>query len=169
MPSNHLEDMIAQWYEYKGYYVIRNNWVGKRSKGGYECELDIVAYHPKTKHLVQIEPSLDASAWAKREERYKKKFAAGQKYGKGLFEGLPTPKPIEQIAVLAYGNKTDHPTLAGGKVLFIGEVLVNIFKDIASHKLGTSTIPEHLPTLRTLQFVAEHWKDIEPVLKGRAS
>jgi hypothetical protein len=41
MASNYLEQLIAEWYEYKGYFIRQNVWVGKRARGGYECELDI--------------------------------------------------------------------------------------------------------------------------------
>ena len=44
MAANYLEQMIAVWYEYRGFFVRRNVLVGKRPKGGYECELDVVAY-----------------------------------------------------------------------------------------------------------------------------
>jgi len=58
MPINHLEQIVAEWLEsewleYQGYFVRRNIKVGKRERGGYECELDIVALHPKEKKLVQ--------------------------------------------------------------------------------------------------------------------
>ena len=43
MSSNFLEQLVAEFYEYKGYFVRRNILVGKRAKGGYECELDVVA------------------------------------------------------------------------------------------------------------------------------
>ena len=69
--NNFLEQLIAEWYELQGYFLRRNVWVGKRAKGGYECELDIIAFHPGKKHLVQIEPSMDASSWAERERKYK--------------------------------------------------------------------------------------------------
>ena len=39
MAGNHLESLVAEWYEFRGYFVRRNIRVGKRSKGGYECEL----------------------------------------------------------------------------------------------------------------------------------
>ena len=42
MSANHLEQLIAEWYEFQGYFVRRNVLVGKRSKGGYECELDVI-------------------------------------------------------------------------------------------------------------------------------
>ncbi len=67
MGHNHLEQLVAEWYEFQGYFVRKNINVGKRLRGGYECELDIVAFHPKTKKLVQVETSMDADSWDKRE------------------------------------------------------------------------------------------------------
>jgi hypothetical protein len=32
MPSNHLEQLVAEWYEYQGYFVRRNIFVGKLPK-----------------------------------------------------------------------------------------------------------------------------------------
>ena len=46
MASNFLEELTAEWYEFNGYFVRRNVNVGKRPEGGYECELDVVAFHP---------------------------------------------------------------------------------------------------------------------------
>ena len=62
--------------------------VGKRVKGGYDCELDVVAFCPQRQHLVHVEPSMDANTWAEREARYAKKFEAGRKYIPGLLPGL---------------------------------------------------------------------------------
>lgn len=62
MEGNYLEQLIAQWYEFQGFFVRQNVLVGKRPKGGYECELDIVAYHPSDQKLVHIEPSMDADS-----------------------------------------------------------------------------------------------------------
>src|SRR5690554_419807 len=41
---NHLEQLVAEWYEYRGYFVRRNIQVGPRANGGYECELDAVLF-----------------------------------------------------------------------------------------------------------------------------
>jgi hypothetical protein len=35
---------------------------------------------PIDNHLIQIEPSIDAYTWKKREQRFRKKFEAEQKY-----------------------------------------------------------------------------------------
>jgi hypothetical protein len=43
-------------------------------------KLDIIAYHPREKHLIHIETSLDALSWKKRRERYSKIFDIAKRY-----------------------------------------------------------------------------------------
>src|SRR5438270_8114137 len=117
MVANHLEQLVAEWYEYQGYYIRRNVKVGKRQRGGWEAELDIVAFHPESNRLKQIECSLDAESWAHREERYRKKFEAGRKYIPGLFKGLKVPDTIEQEAVFVFAATTNWTKLAGGTIV----------------------------------------------------
>lgn len=57
---NFLEQLVAEWYEFRGYFVRRNVRVGPLVKGGHESELDVVAFHPEKKRLVHVEPSMDA-------------------------------------------------------------------------------------------------------------
>lgn len=158
MATNFLEQLISEWYEYRGYFVRRNVWVGKRAKGGYECELDIVAFHPGEGRLVQLEPSMDAASWAQREKRYQKKFEAGRKYIPSLFEGVRIPTEIDQIAVLVFASKRNRGTVGGGKILLVGELLEQIFDVIQRTSIYSSAIPEQFSILRTLQFVAEYYK-----------
>jgi len=165
MANNFLEQLVAEWYEYRGYFVRRNIAVGKRTKGGYECELDIVALDPVRRHLVHIEPSMDAESWEKRERRFKTKFDAGRKYIPGLFPGFDLPNEIEQIAILALASKTNHPTLGGAKVLIVSDLLREIMEDLSEKKLASSTVPEHHALLRTLQFVVEYRKKVFDTLR----
>ena len=160
MTGNYLEQLAAEWYEYQGYVVRRNIFVGKLARGGYECELDIVAFNPVTHHLVHVEPSMDADSWATRERRYRKKFEAGQKYIPSILEGFQLPKAIEQIALLVFASKRDRETLAGGKLLLIPELLEEILAALRTRSLASSVVPEHLPLIRTLQFVAEYRKNV---------
>lgn len=166
MATNYLEQLIAEWYEYKGYFIRRNVNVGKLDRGGYECELDIVGFHPAKNHLVHIEPSVDGDSWAKREERYRKKFKAGRKHIPYLFEGfaLPEADKIEQIAVFAYASKKNHETIAGGKVIVMTDLLDAIFSELKSRSVVTSSIPEQQPILRTLQIVAHCRKNVCQIL-----
>jgi hypothetical protein len=43
---SHLEDLIVEYYDWRGYLVKRNIRVGPLAHGGWEMELDIVAYIP---------------------------------------------------------------------------------------------------------------------------
>ncbi len=56
---SHLEDLIAEYYDWKGCLVKRNIKVGKLSHGGWEMELDVIAFDPHTEHLVHFELSID--------------------------------------------------------------------------------------------------------------
>ena len=149
---NHLENLIKQYYEWKGYVVRTNIKVGKREKGGWEGELDIVAYHPKCRRLIHLEPSTDAYSWATREERYTKKFAAGREYIRTeVFPWLDATVPIEQIAVLISSSRK---VLAGGEVKSIDELMGEIKNDIAAiGKMSKSAIPQEYDLLRTIQLV----------------
>ncbi len=95
---NHLENIIRQYYEWQGYIVRGNVRGGRLPKGGWAGELDIVADHPQTNHLLHLEPSLDADSWAKREERFKKKFAAGRRHiCRDVLPWLDKKTPIQQM------------------------------------------------------------------------
>jgi len=157
---NHLEQLTSEWLEYRGYIVRRNIHVGRRDNGGYEGELDIVAFHPETNHLFHIELSMDAHDWTKREKRFQKKFESGKKYIiKEIFPWLLDKNPdIEQWAVIWASDK-NHKKISEGKMIPIKDfykLIGNYIKDIRNGKIEGNAIPEHFPLLRTMQF-AIHW------------
>lgn len=155
---NFLEQLAGEWYEYQGYFVRRNVLVGRRSQGGYECELDVVAFNPSNRHIVHVEPSMDAHSWKKREIRYKKKFSAGRNYIPNLFKDFKISKKddIEQITLLGFAGKGKHKTLAGGRILLIQDFFPEIMSKLKNTRVRSNAIPESLPLLRTLQFVADN-------------
>ena len=153
---NYLEQLVAEWYEYDGYFVRRNINVGHRTSGGWECELDVVAFHPGRKHLVHVEPSMDASSWNVRASRYQKKFEAGRKYIPKLFAGIDVPTEIEHIALIGIGSRTNNPTLAGGKVMLISDLLLEITRKLRPLRVERAAVPEQFPLLRTIQFMVQY-------------
>lgn len=153
---NYLEQLAAEWYEYQGYFVRRNALVGRRVGGGWECELDVVAFHPGKKHLIHIEPSMDSLSWERRAERYARKFAAGRKYIPEMFAGLDVPKDIEQIALFGLGSKVNNPTLCGGTVWLISDLLRDITTVLRTRRVETAAVSEQFALLRTIQFMCQH-------------
>lgn len=149
----HLESLIAEYLDWQGYLVKSNIKVGRLALGGWEMELDIIGYHPKSNHLVHCEPSLDAFSWEKREVRYKNKFEAGRRYiFSDIFAWLPPSTPLQQIAVFVNRPK-DRDAIAGGVIISIDEFMAEVRGEIVSRGvLAHDAIPEQYPLLRTIQL-----------------
>jgi hypothetical protein len=77
---NHLKELTAEWLNYNRYFVRTAVSVGKRAKGGWDRELDVVAFHPSREHFLHVECSIDAHNWDKREARFLKKFYFGRQH-----------------------------------------------------------------------------------------
>lgn len=147
----HLEDLIVEWYDINKYAVYRNITVAKRAKGGWGCELDVVAHSVKDNRLIHIEASLDAHSWPERERRFEKKFAAGRaSMFVDVVPWLDPNTPIEQIAILAAKRTTP---LAGARVRSVDEFLAEIVTWVRARGPACRTaIPEKYPLLRAIQL-----------------
>lgn len=151
--ATHLETLIHEYLEWRGYLVRRNVKVGRLPRGGWSMELDLIGYHPKTSDLVHYEPSVDALSWEKREARYVKKFEAGRKYlFTEVFAWLPPETPFKQIAVFISHPKDRH-TIAGGSIISIDELMLEIRAEVSKCGImAKNAIPESYPLLRTVQL-----------------
>ena len=150
---SHLETLIAEYLDWQGYLVKKNIKVGRLGHGGWEMEVDIVGYQPKSGSLVHYEPSIDALSWEKREARYKKKFEAGRKYiFTDIFPWLPASTPLKQIAVFITHPK-GRDTIAGGAIVSIDEFMAEVrAKVVACGFMVSNAMPEQYPLLRTVQL-----------------
>jgi hypothetical protein len=150
---SHLESLVAEYLEWQGYLVRRNTKVGRLAHGGWEMELDIVGYHPKSQKLLHYEPSIDALSWDKREARYVKKFSAGRKYIlQEMFSWLPPEISITQIAIFVSRPK-GRDSIAGGSMISIDEFMTEVrAKVVACGRMASNAISEQYPLLRTLQL-----------------
>ena len=150
---SHLETLVAEYLEWQGFLVKKNTKVGKRQLGGWEMELDVVGYHPKSNKVAHYEPSIDAIGWTKREARYKKKFAAGKKYiFTEIFLWVQPNTPLEQIAIFVDHPKNRH-TIAGGTIVSVDEFMAQVrSKVMECGVMSKNAVPEQYPLLRTLQL-----------------
>ena len=80
MANDYLEKLLANWYEYQGYFVFRNQLVGKLAKDSYECKLDVVGLHASKSHLVHTEPSMDCDKWENASSDLRKSSRSGRKW-----------------------------------------------------------------------------------------
>lgn len=155
---NFLEQLVSEWHEYNGYFVRRNVRVGKLDRGGFEGELDVVAFHPGERRLKHIECSTDALSWEEREKRFSRKFAAGERHIKALFTGFGELPNIEKVALFVLGSSKGHPTVGGGTVLMAHEFMDEIRKGLALKSILSNAVPEQFALVRALQFAAYYWK-----------
>jgi hypothetical protein len=153
--DNFLESLVAEWYEFTGYFVRRNARVGKLPRGSFEGELDVVAFNPVTNSLIHIEVSSDAGSWAIRESRLAKKFECGRKYIPKLFSGFALPE-IERIAIFSEVRGKQHPpTIANGTLLPMDEFLRKVRDGLPSSY--QQVIHEQYVILRALQLAKDYW------------
>ena len=149
---NHLETLTAEWLDYNGYFARTAVKVGKRAKGGWDGELDVVAFHPAHRHFLHVECSLDAKTWKDREKMFGRKFAMGRKFARNLFSGMELPTALDQVVVHGYASAPDqHRGLGGGRLVTSQEITAEIIIGIPA-TTWTSAVPENYPLLRTLQF-----------------
>jgi len=151
--ANHLEDLICQYYEWKGWTVRRNVKVGRLGHGGYEGELDVVAYDHKTRTVRHYEPSTDATSWERRDVIYKRKFETGKKHIPSVFPWLPPDFPLEQFAVF-FNVPEKRRKFHGGTAIGIDDLVGMICRDIkVLGRVGKNAIPEQYDLLRMAQLV----------------
>jgi Holliday junction resolvase-like predicted endonuclease len=151
---NFLEQLVAEWYSYKGYFVQTNVKFGPLKHGGYEGEMDVVAFHPKDKVLVHVETSTDSRSWEKRRYHFESKFRRAQKHYSELFHF--DYDAVEKIAIVGLRSIAPDGISFGKDVViktgpeFIRE-MAEYFKDKSPLK---QAVPEHWPLIRLLQISA---------------
>jgi hypothetical protein len=150
---NHLEQLTAEWLGYKGYFVRQSVLVGRRARGGFEGELDVVAFNASTGHLLHVECSLDASSWENRECRFAAKFERGRTHVPLLFSGMSLPPVIDQVALLQFGGGPKD-RVGGARIVWVADFVADILNLLRTLDPAKAAVPSTLPLLRTLQLAA---------------
>ena len=149
---NFLESLVAEWYEYCGFFVRSNPRTRKRLNGGWDVELDVLAYSPSDSRLIHIETSGDANSWQERKDRFlKKKFVLSQSEYESLIGSSICI--IERIAVVGWGStKSDLNWGKGIRVQLIPELLEEITTKLKKTPPLKQAVPESFPLLRAMQM-----------------
>ncbi len=152
---NFLEQVAAEWFTLNGYFVRTNLKYGKRAKGGWEGEMDVVAFHPQTGEFIHIETSMDAGSWANRQKKFARKFQSAEAHLSELFSFPIREK--RRIAVVGFGNIGRPDALGAGiEVKSLAQFIREVGKDLQKLHPLKQAIPETMPLLRAMQF-AIHW------------
>jgi hypothetical protein len=149
---NFLESLVAEWYDYRGYFVRSNSRTRKRQKGGYDVELDVLAFSPSDQRLIHIETSGDANSWQERKERFlKKKFILSREEYESLIG--TRVHTIEKIAIVGWNStKSDLNWGDDIKVVLIPQLLEEITTKLRETSPLKQAVPESFPLLRAMQM-----------------
>ena len=149
---NFLESLVAEWYEYSGYFVRSNPRARKRLKGGWDVELDVLAFSPSDRRLVHIETSGDANSWQHRKDRFlKKKFVLSRKEYEELIGS--EINIIEKIAIVGWNiPKNDLDWGEDIKVILIPKLFEEITTKLKETSPMKQAVPESFPLLRAIQM-----------------
>lgn len=146
-----LEQLLAEWYTYQGYFVRTNIKFGKRPSGGYEGEMDVVAFDPKTGTLFHIETSGDADSWRERRLKFQKKFKTAAEYYNSEFNFKF--RNVRRIAVVGFSESKSSIDLGNGiELVLIPEIVKQITEEMKKTRPTEKAIPEGYPLLRAIQF-----------------
>lgn len=150
---NFLEQLVAEWYEYDRYFVRSNVRTRKRKKGGFDVELDVLAYDPSNKILLHVETSGDANSWEERKNRFlKKKFILEKEEYEEIL-GHKVSK-IRRIAVVGYVHSTKADLNWGQdiEVVLVPDLIKRITEKLGSQHPMKEAVPEGFPILRAMQM-----------------
>ncbi|MCK4324567.1 MAG: hypothetical protein KAW89_08565 [Armatimonadetes bacterium] len=156
---NFLEQLAAEWYEYNDYFVLTNRTYGKRGKGGFEGEVDVLAFRLKEKErdFLHIETSTDASSYAVRKEKFRDQFAKAARYYRTW---LPCkPSEVRKIAIVGWAKEptVDKNYFGNGiEMQTIPQFIAQIAEELADKRPTEAAVPEGFPLVCAIQFAVHY-------------
>ncbi len=157
---NFLETLVAEWYEYSGHFVRANPRTRKRAKGGWDVELDVLAFFPGDQKLIHLETSSDANSWPERKKRFlEKKFILSHQEYERLI-GFKVQK-IERVAIVGWMKSTKADLNWGENitVVLIPTLMEEITAKLKAIDPMRQAVPEGFPLLRAMQMALAFQKE----------
>ncbi len=157
---NFLEQLAAEWYEYKGYFVLTNRTYGKRGEGGFEGEVDVLAVRLKERDFLHIETSTDSSSYAVRKEKFRDQFAKAARYYRTW---LPCKaSEVRKIAIVGWAKEpTKDKNYFGNGIEMetIPQFIARIAEELAGKRPTDAAVPEGFPLVRAIQFAVHYGRE----------
>lgn len=149
---NFLEELAAEWYEFNGYFTRTNIKWGKRPRGGWTGEIDVLAYLPSTCELIHIETSGSADSLSKQRDRFlTQKFNVTEETYSDIVGG-----PIKTLRKIAIASHVRKPKSLGGDWGEVEPITIHKFIDLVAKSIWEikpkeEAISEAYPLLRAFQ------------------
>jgi hypothetical protein len=167
---NFLEQLAAEWYQYRGYFVRTNIRFGRNAngRGGHVGEIDVIAYRPETGEFIHLEASTDSLTWEDRKERFERKFSDARNYYMEIFPFKEIDTRPRQIALVGF-HVNPHPSTETWRsrppanavlgelpieVQSIRSFIREIQAELRQHDPQREAVPETFPLLRAIQYSA---------------
>jgi len=149
---NFLEQLAAEWYGYKGRFVRTNCRARKRPRGGWDVELDVLAFGLQDGELIHLEASGDADLWRQRKARFLKKFILDKQEYESIVGG--TVRSVRKIALVGYAESTRANLNWGNdiEVMLIPHFVQGIICELKKKDFMREAVPESFPLLRAIQL-----------------
>lgn len=154
---NFLEQLTAEWHAFRGWFVRTNIKFGRRKQGGWEGEIDVIAYDPKTETLRHIETSTDSYAWEIRKKRFLRKFTSAKPHYGDVFP--VHTQHIEQIAIVGFSRPKKPVVLPPSiQIVLVPDFIREITAVLSKIDPMQSAVPETYPLLRAVQYASFYGK-----------
>ncbi len=165
---NFLEQLAAEWYEYKGYFIRTNIRFGRNAtgRGGNVGEIDVIAYKPETQEFIHIESSTDANSWPERKVIFERKFTDARKYYLEIFPFKTLDIKPKQIAIVGFNVTPIQETISWKstspegsplediviEIIPIPDFVKKITNELKVKNPMQEAIPESYLLLRAIQY-----------------
>lgn len=150
---NFLEQLAAEWYQYKGYLIRTNVHFGRRQGGGWVGEMDVIAFKPEADEFIHIEASTDSKSWEKRKKDFNKKFSDAKKYYLEAFSFKSKHIKPKKVVIVGLSKSNEvNPLGEEIKYISIPDFIHMVTNEMRGKSPKNDAMPESYPLMRAIQF-----------------
>ena len=157
MKVNFREQLIAEWYELRGYFVRTNEkWPNRRRNEG---DMDVLALCPETRNLIHIEIASSEGKKGQWVRKTKEKFNSDDSFYMENFH----VDSVKRVAIVGSGWAANDAAVKELKdhnitLQSLGQIYEEIGKKITDDwwPERDKSIPETLPILKGIQYALRY-------------